>query len=98
MLVLCVVLVLGVWISISQAETAKVKSYEYVVGPQQTDMGRMIQAYENLSTQYLSLVQQNLTLMAQRDQQMLTKMSSMEKKIDQLNTKIDELQKQLKQQ
>lgn len=59
------------------------------VGEQKSDMTRMVEAYEKLSSQYLSMVQQNLALMASNDQQILNKLDSLEKKIDELDKKLD---------
>ena len=69
----------------------KDKDYTYIVGPQKSDMQRMIEAYEKLSSQYLTVVQQNLKLMADRDQQILNKLDAMEKKIDALSTQVNQL-------
>ena len=69
------------------------EEYTYVVGPQKSDMQRMIEAYEKLSAQYLTVVQQNLTLMAAQDQQILSKLQTMEKKIDALTEQVNQLKK-----
>ncbi|MHC4551977.1 MAG: hypothetical protein ACYSUT_04310 [Planctomycetota bacterium] len=59
------------------------------VGEQKSDMARMVEAYERLSSQYLSMVQQNLAMMATSDQQILNKLDSLEAKIDELDEKLD---------
>ena len=63
----------------------------YTTGEYKTDMARMVEAYEKLSTQYLSVVQQNLAQMNQTDQQVLNKLAEIEKKIDILTQKVDAL-------
>jgi transcription initiation factor IIF auxiliary subunit len=82
------VLIAG-WITVSYAAERSVEIYatpEY-----KSDTARMVEAYERLSTQYLSLVQQNLSQMNQTDQQILTKLAEIEKKIDLLTEKVDAL-------
>lgn len=66
-------------------------SYEVVVGPQKSDMQRMIEAYERLSTQYLTLVQDNLAMMADHDARILEKLTALEKKVDLLNQRLDSM-------
>jgi hypothetical protein len=97
MIVFCglIVLLFAAWISASDFTSEKTKEHTYIVGPQKSDMQRMIEAYENLSAQYLSLVQQNLTLMAEQDRQILAKLENMETKIDALTAQVDKLQQSL---
>lgn len=64
------------------------------VGEQKTDMARMVEAYEKLSSQYLSMVQQNLSMMINTDQQVLNKLADLENKIDALTEKVDIIQAQ----
>lgn len=97
-----IVVIVGVlvfWMTVSQAsnEVAPVRrggGVVYSVGEQKTDMARMVEAYEKLSSQYLSMVQQNLTMMSADDQQILNKLSDLEKKIDELREKVDIIQAQ----
>lgn len=92
------VMLFAAWMSASNYtsdRTQKTRENTFIVGPQKSDMQRMIEAYERLSAQYLTLVQQNLTLMAAQDQQILTKLENMEKKIDALTAQINKLQKSL---
>ena len=65
--------------------------YEVSVPEYQSDMARMIAAYENLSGQYLSLVSQNLAMMDSSDRMILQKMETLEKKLDELTKKVDAL-------
>lgn len=86
-----IVILSAAWICASDYSSEKTKEHTYIVGPQKSDMQRMIEAYEKLSSQYLTVVQQNLTLMASQDQQILTKLQSMENKIDALTAEVKEL-------
>lgn len=90
-----IVILFAAWISASDFSSEKTKENTFVVGPQKSDMQRMIEAYENLSAQYLALVQQNLTLMAEQDRQILAKLENMETKIDALTAQVDKLQQSL---
>ncbi len=98
---LFIVVLLGVlvfWLASSSASDDVVPvrrgGVVYSVGEQKTDMARMVEAYEKLSSQYLSMVQQNLTMMSADDQQILNKLNDLEKKIDALTEKVDVIQKQ----
>jgi hypothetical protein len=87
-----IVILCATWISAANfSSDNKDKEYTYVVGPQKSDMQRMIEAYEKLSAQYLTLVQQHLQLMAAQDQQILTQLQTMEKKIDALTEQVNQL-------
>lgn len=63
-------------------------------GEQKTDMARMVEAYERLSSQYLTMVQQNLSMMSNNDQQILNKLNDLEKKMDELTKKVEIIQEQ----
>lgn len=86
-----IVLVAG-WITVSYAADRDVEVYTST--NYKSDTARMVEAYEKLSSQYLSLVQQNLAQMNQTDQQVLTKLAEIEKKIDLLTQKVDALKPQ----
>lgn len=89
-----VVVLLAAWMWASSYGTdrpTKTRENTYIVGPQKSDMQRLIEAYESLSSQYLTLVQQNLQLMASQDQQILTKLDNMEKKLDALTAEVKKL-------
>lgn len=77
------------WIAVSYAAERNVEVY--TTTDYKSDMTRMVEAYERLSTQYLTLVQQNLTQLNQTDQQILNKLGEIEKKIDLLTQKVDAL-------
>ncbi|MDH4201876.1 MAG: hypothetical protein OEV87_03195 [Phycisphaerae bacterium] len=90
-----IVLVCTAWMIAAEYSSSRGddrEDYTFVVGPQKSDMQRMIEAYENLSSQYLTLVQQNLQLMVSRDQQILNKLTAMEQKIDALTMQVKQLQ------
>ena len=65
----------------------------YGVAEQKSDMARMVEAYERLSAQYLSMVQQNLSMMSSDDKQILTKLETIDKKIDELTKKVDAIER-----
>jgi hypothetical protein len=70
------------------------REYEVtVVGEAKSDTQRIIEAYERLSDQYLSLVQNQLVLMATNDRDVQTRLERIEKKLDDLSVKIDAMQK-----
>jgi len=92
-----IVILCAAWISAASfSSDNRDKEYTYVVGPQKSDMQRMIEAYEKLSAQYLTLVQQHLQLMAAQDQQILNQLQAMETKIDALTTEFNKLQEAYK--
>jgi len=90
MLILAAAVLISVWMASSFAAN----SYDVIVGPQKSDMQRMIEAYERLSTQYLVVVQDNLALMANQDRLILEKLTTLEKKLDILTQKLEASQKQ----
>ena len=59
------------------------------IGEQKSDMARMVEAYERLSSQYLSMVQQNLAAMNDADQTILKKLETLEAKMDAMDKKLD---------
>jgi hypothetical protein len=85
-------IILFVWLAPGNAATGS-REYEVVVPAAKSDAQRMIEAYERLSDQYLTLVQNQLVQMAGADRDILTRLERMEKKIDDLAAKIDALQK-----
>jgi transcription initiation factor IIF auxiliary subunit len=89
MLIAVGAVLLAGWITVSYAAERNVEVY--TTTDYKSDMTRMVEAYERLSTQYLSLVQQNLTQLNQTDQQILNKLVEIEKKIDLLTQKVDAL-------
>jgi GTP-binding protein EngB required for normal cell division len=92
MWILAAVVLISIWMASSFAAN---NSYEVSVGPQKSDMQRMIDAYERLSTQYLVVVQDNLAHMAHQDRQILERLAAIEKKLDLLSQKLDTAQKQV---
>ena len=88
---ICVVLFLAVvsagWFAFCGAAETKTKEYEIAVEPYKSDTVRLIEAYERLSEQYLTLVQQNLAMMAAADRQILDRLDKIEAKIDALAAK-----------
>jgi hypothetical protein len=89
-----IVILFAAWIvaaDYTSGRTQTTRENTFIVGPQKSDMQRLIEAYESLSAQYLTLVQQNLQLMASQDQQILTKLENMEKKIDALTAEVNKL-------
>jgi hypothetical protein len=85
-------MVLFTWLSSGNAATGS-REYEVVVPAAKSDAQRMIEAYERLSDQYLTLVQNQLVQMAAGNRDVLTRLERMEKKIDDLSAKIDAMQK-----
>ena len=89
-----IVILFAAWIiaaDYTSDRTRATRENTFIVGPQKSDMQRLIEAYESLSSQYLTLVQQNLQLMASQDQQILTKLENMEQKIDALTKEVNKL-------
>jgi hypothetical protein len=86
-------MVLFGWLSSGSAGQTSAREYEVVVPAAKSDTQRIIEAYERLSDQYLSLVQNQLTLMAANNRDILTRLERMEKKLDDLSAKIDAIQK-----
>lgn len=82
------------WFASVNAERANTsKEYEVIVGEAKSDTQRIIEAYERLSDQYLSLVQSQFTLIATNNRDMTARLERMERKIDELSAKIDAMQK-----
>jgi TolA-binding protein len=65
------------------------REYEVVVPPIKSDMERMVEAYERLSDQYLTLVQNQLQRMDADQRMILQKLESIEKKLDELSKKVE---------
>lgn len=82
----------GLWIAVSGAAERSNRQYEVEVGPYKSDMVRMIEAYERLSSQYLTLVQQNLSHMAAADREILDKLTAIDKKLDDLSSRLARLE------
>lgn len=78
------------WLALA-AVSEKNREYEISVPPYKSDTVRMIEAYERLSDQYLTLVQQHLLKMDTDNQAVLKKLESLEKKMDDLSRKVDRL-------
>jgi hypothetical protein len=89
-------IILFIWLAPGNAATGS-REYEVVVPAAKSDAQRMIEAYERLSDQYLTLVQNQLVQMAAGNRDVLTRLERMEKKIDDLSAKIDDLQKSIPQ-
>jgi len=88
---ICIVLFLFVvsagWFALCRAAETKTKEYEISVEPYKSDTVRLIEAYERLSSQYLTLVQQNLAMMSAADRDILSRLDKIEAKIDALAAK-----------
>ncbi|NLW83287.1 MAG: hypothetical protein GXY41_02615 [Phycisphaerae bacterium] len=87
--------ILGIGLSgVVSLGRASERSREYFVAvePQKSDTVRMIEAYERLSSQYLTLVQQNLAQMAAVDRELLAKLDSIETKLDALAVRLSRLE------
>lgn len=84
----------GVWIALSSA-AERTREYEIAVEPFKSDTVRMIEAYERLSSQYLTLVQQNLAQMAAADRDILNKLTVIDKKLDDLSARLARLESPL---
>jgi len=69
----------------------KSREYDITVPAYKSDTVRMIEAYERLSDQYLTLVQQHLLGMDSTEQAILKKLDSLEKKLEEVSQKIDRL-------
>jgi predicted negative regulator of RcsB-dependent stress response len=87
-------IVLFGWLASVNAERVGTsKEYEVVVGEAKSDTQRIIEAYERLSDQFLSLVQSQLVQMATNNRDVAARLERMEKKLDELSVKIDAMQK-----
>jgi peptidoglycan hydrolase CwlO-like protein len=95
-LIVAVAVVLGFgamcWLSSSNAAEISTKEYEISVPAMKTDMQRMVEAYERLSDQYLSLVQNQLNNMSANNRDVLTRLDRIERKLDELSGKVAALQ------
>lgn len=95
-LMVAVAVVLGFgtmcWLSSSNAGEISTKEYEISVPAMKTDMQRMVEAYERLSDQYLSLVQNQLNNMSANNRDVLTRLDRIERKLDELSGKVAALQ------
>ena len=81
-----------IWIAASYAAQRSANSYDVVVGEQKSDMQRLIEAYERLSSQYLVLVQDNLALMANQDRQILERLAVIEQKLNLIAERLNAVQ------
>lgn len=82
------------WLGSGNAERVSTsREYEVVVPEAKSDTQRVIDAYERLSDQFLSLVQSQLVQMATNNRDIATRLERMEKKLDELSVKIDAMQK-----
>ncbi len=87
-------IVLFGWLASVNAERVGTsKEYEVVVGEAKSDTQRIIEAYERLSDQFLSLVQSQLVQMATNNRDVAARLERMEKKLDELSVKLDAMQK-----
>lgn len=88
-----VAILAAVFVGIISTVRAAGRDRDYIVAvePQKSDTVRMIEAYERLSSQYLTLVQQNLVQMASTDRDILDKLAAIEKKLDALSVRLDRL-------
>lgn len=73
-------------------EADRGREYFVAVESTKSDTVRMIEAYERLSSQYLTLVQQNLSQMAAADRDILSKLDAIEKKLDDLAVRLARLE------
>lgn len=88
----CLLILLGILGLLSFAAVSeKSREYNITVPEYKSDTVRMIEAYERLSDQYLTLVQRHLLGMDSADQAILQKLESLEKKLDEVSQKIDRL-------
>lgn len=81
-------LIVFVFIASTIAERVTTREYEVTVPAVKSDTQRMIEAYERLSDQYLSLVQNQLNGMAANNHDILVRLDRIEKKLDELSAKV----------
>ena len=81
------------WLSSGSAADISTEEYEISVPAMKSDTQRMVEAYERLTDQYLSLVQNQLTGMAASNRDVLARLDRIERKLDDLSAKFDALQK-----
>jgi TolA-binding protein len=77
-----------VFIASTIAERGTTREYEVTVPAVKSDTQRMIEAYERLSDQYLSLVQNQLNGMTANNRDILVRLDRIEKKLDELSAKV----------
>lgn len=77
------------WLSSGNAGEVSTKEYEISVPAMKSDTQRMIEAYERLSDQYLSLVQTQLGGMAASNRDIQARLDRIERKLDDLSAKFD---------
>jgi len=89
-----VAILLALFVGLISTVRAADRSRDYIVAvePQKSDTVRMIEAYERLSSQYLTLVQQNLVQMAAADRDILSKLTAIENKLDDLSKRLTRLE------
>lgn len=72
--------------------SAQRREYDvYTVEPYKSDIAHLVEAYERLSDQYLSLVQHQLKNMDLADREIIGRLQALERKIDDLAAKVDKL-------
>jgi hypothetical protein len=82
------------WLAPGNAQQVSTsREYEVVVPEAKSDTQRVIDAYERLSDQFLSLVQSQLVQMATNNRDLASQLDRMEKKLDELSAKVDAMQK-----
>ncbi|MBN2513339.1 MAG: hypothetical protein JXB18_10405 [Sedimentisphaerales bacterium] len=81
-------LIVFVFIASTIAERVTTREYEVTVPAVKSDTQRMIEAYERLSDQYLSLVQNQLNGMSANNRDILVRLDRIEKKLDELSAKV----------
>jgi TolA-binding protein len=86
-----ILLVVFVFIASTIAERVTTREYEVTVPAVKSDTQRMIEAYERLSDQYLSLVQNQLNGMTANNRDILVRLDRIEKKLDDLSAKVASL-------
>jgi hypothetical protein len=80
------------WLSSGSAADISTEEYEISVPAMKSDTQRMVEAYERLTDQYLSLVQNQLTGMAAGNRDVLARLDRIERKLDTLSGRLDMLQ------
>ncbi|MGH2270886.1 hypothetical protein ACQ9LF_03725 [Anaerohalosphaeraceae bacterium U12dextr] len=81
-------LVVFIFITSTIAERTTTREYEVTVPAVKTDTQRIIEAYERLSDQYLSLVQNQLNGMTANHRDILVRLDRIEKKLDELSSRL----------
>ncbi len=88
---LSALLVVFIFITSTIAERTTTREYEVTVPAVKSDTQRMIDAYERLSDQYLSLVQNQLNGMTANNRDILVRLDRIEKKLDDLSSRMARL-------